>query len=174
VSCALLDGVTFEARPKRHSLATARPWIMAIGLFAGMRLGETCELAAGDIRTEQGTPYFDITAAKSQAGVRRIPVHSALIRLGLLDYVAAIGDGPLFPGVAPGGPDAKRGHTFAKRFPAYRRERGVTRERVTFHSFTKCFVRALELEDRPRPRGAGDRSRNGASRSACTIRRGST
>ncbi|MCC2662403.1 MAG: hypothetical protein K0S35_325, partial [Geminicoccaceae bacterium] len=40
--------------------------------------------------------------------MRRVPVHSELIRLHFLEYVAAIGHGPLFPGIAPGGPDRKR------------------------------------------------------------------
>jgi hypothetical protein len=43
-----------------------------------------------------------------------------------------------------------RAHTFAKRFPAYRRSRGVTRDRLAFHSFRKCFVRALAGVDRDR------------------------
>jgi hypothetical protein len=81
-------------------------------------------------------------------------VHSELIRLHFLEYVAAIGHGPLFPGIAPGGPDRKRAHTLAKRFPAFRRARGVTRERAAFHSFRKCFVRALELAKVDRDRAA--------------------
>ena len=71
-----------------------------------------------------------------------------------MDYVKAIGSGPLFPGLTPGGPDRKRGHTFAKRFPQFRRDMGVERERVAFHSFRKCFVRALELAKVDRDRAA--------------------
>jgi hypothetical protein len=68
--------------------------------------------------------------------------------------VAAIGRGPLFPGAAPGGRGGGRAHTFAKRFPAYRRQRGVNRDRLAFHSFRKCFVRALELAGVDRDRAA--------------------
>ena len=151
---ALFAGATFDRRPARHSLATALPWIMAIALYGGMRQGEICDLDAEDVREQDGVAYFDVTAAKSEAGVRRVPVHSQLVRLGVLDYVAAIGSGPLFPGLALAGPDRKRAHTLAKRFPAYRRQRGVTRERLTFHSFRKCFVRALELAGVDRDRAA--------------------
>jgi integrase len=150
----LFEGLAFEVRPKRHTIATARPWIMAAALYSGMREGEVCDLDAENVRERDGVSYFDVTRAKSKAGVRLIPVHSELVRLGFLDCVAAIGQGPLFPGVTPGSRGGGRAHTFAKRFPAFRRQRGVTRERLAFHSFRKCFVRALELAGVDRDRAA--------------------
>ena len=150
----LFERLTFEVRPARHSLATALPWVMAVALFSGMRQGEVCELDAEDVRQQDGVWFIDVTEAKSEAGVRRVPVHSAIVRLGFLDYVAATDGGPLFPGITPGGLDRRRAHTLAKRFPAYRRARGVERERVAFHSFRKCFVRALELAKVDRDRAA--------------------
>jgi hypothetical protein len=45
-------------------------------------------------------------------------------------------------------------HRLAKRFPTYRRQRGVDRDRLAFHSFRKCFVRALELAGVDRDRAA--------------------
>jgi hypothetical protein len=33
----------------------------------------------------------------------------------------------------------KRARNFVKRFPAFRRSRGVTRDRLAFHSFRKCL-----------------------------------
>ncbi len=150
----LFDGAQFEGNPDKHTLATARPWVMAVALFSGMRQGEICELEAHDIQRQDGVWYFDITAAKSEAGIRRVPVHSELIHLDFLDYVKAIGNGPLFPGITTGGPDRKRGHTVAKRFPEYRRNRGVERERIAFHSFRKNFVRALQLAKVDRDRAA--------------------
>ena len=150
----LLDGADFDVRPAKYSLAIARPWIMAISLFSGMRQGEICELEVQDVKRQDGIWFFDVTAAKSEAGVRRVPVHSELIRLGFLKYLNHIGSGPLFPGLTPGGPDRKRGHSLAKRFPAYRREKEVDRERIAFNSFRKNFVRALELAKVDRDRAA--------------------
>jgi integrase len=141
----LFADIDFKVWPDKHTLAVARPWVMAIALFSGMRQGEVCELEAHDVQQQDGIWYFDVTAAKSEAGVRRVPVHRNLIELGFLKYVKAIGSGFLFPGITPGGPDRKRGHTMAKRFPEYRRNRGVKRDRIVFHSFRKCFIRALEL-----------------------------
>jgi integrase len=119
-----------------------------------MRLAEICDLDAENVRERDGVPYFDVTRAKSKAGVRLIPVHSELIGLGFLDYAAAIGQGPLFPGIAPGSRGLGRAHTFAKRFPAFRRDRRVDRDRLAFHSFRKNFVRALELAGVNRDRAA--------------------
>lgn len=150
----LFDGVSFDTKIKKHSLATDRPWIMAIALFSGMRQGEICEIETENVGQQDGVWYFDVTAAKSEAGVRRVPIHSELIKLGILDYIKTIGSGPLFPGITRSGPDKKRAHTMAKRFPAYRRDKGVDRDRVAFHSFRKCFVRALELAKVDRDRAA--------------------
>ncbi len=141
----LFANTEFEINPDNHTLATARPWVMAVALFSGMRQGEVCELEADNVKRQDGVWFFDVTAAKSEAGIRCVPIHSELTHMGLLDYVEAIGNGPLFPGIAVGGPDRRRGHTVAKRFPTYRRDRGVERERIAFHSFRKNFVRALEL-----------------------------
>ena len=151
---ALFKSLAFEVRPKRHTLGTARPWIMAAALYSGMREGEVCDLDAENVLERDGVSYFDVTRAKSKAGVRLIPVHSELIRFGFLDYVAAIGQGPLFPGIAPGSRGGGRAHSFAKRFPAFRRSRGVSRDGLAFHSFRKCFVRALELAGVDRDRAA--------------------
>jgi integrase len=150
----LFAGAQFEIQPDRHTLATARPWIMAVALFSGMRQGEICELEAHDIQRQDGVWFFDVTEAKSEAGVRRVPVHTELLALKFLEYVHSVSSGPLFPGLTPSGPDRKRGHTLAKRFPEYRRSRGVDRARVKFHSFRKCFVRALELAKVDRDRAA--------------------
>ena len=122
-------------------------WVPLVALFSGMRQGEICELVVGDVREEEGVAYLDVTAAKSEAGVRRVPVHPQLVRAGLLDYVEHVrrqGHEHLFPGLRPGGPDGKRNWYFAKAFTRYRRDCGVTRERVGFHSFRKNVVEALE------------------------------
>ena len=150
----LFADTEFEVQPSKHTLAVARPWVMAVSLFSGMRQGEVCELEADNIKRQDGVWFFDVTAAKSEAGVRRVPVHRELIELGFLKYVKAIGSGFLFPGITPGGPDRKRGHTMAKRFPEYRRNRRVERARTVFHSFRKCFIRALELAKIDRDRAA--------------------
>jgi integrase len=141
----LFAGQRFDKKPKTHSLMSDLPWTMAIALFAGMRQGEIADLDAENIKRRDGVPYFDIIESKSEAGVRLVPVHSRLIQLGFLDYVKAIDSGPLFPALPVDKRSGGRGHTIAKRFPDYRRSRGVDRDRLVFHSFRKSFVRALQL-----------------------------
>ena len=135
----------FSTKPKRHTFASSLPWAMAIALFAGMREGEIADLDAEDIKRRDGVPYFDIIESKSEAGVRLVPCHSRLIQLGFLDYVKTIGSGPLFPALPVDKRRGGRGHTIAKRFPDFRRKRGVNRDRLVFHSFRKSFVRALQI-----------------------------
>lgn len=78
-------------------------WLPVIGLFTGMRVNEICQLnPSKDIKQDSdGIWYFwinedtesadDVTkSVKTDAGIRVVPIHSKLIELGLLDYVAAL------------------------------------------------------------------------------------
>lgn len=81
-------------------------WIPLLGLFTGARLGELCQLRVMDIRTVESLPVLVVTnegvgqKVKSCAGHRSIPIHSELIRLGFLEYVASVrpaGEASLWP-----------------------------------------------------------------------------
>lgn len=70
-------------------------WGALLGLYTGARLREIAQLDVADIRQEGGIWYLDINgdgpnkSLKTPAAKRRVPVHSDLIRLGFLDWVAA-------------------------------------------------------------------------------------
>lgn len=70
-------------------------WGALLGLYTGARLREIAQLDVADIRQEGGIWYLDINgdgpnkSLKTPAAKRRVPVHSELIRLGFLDWVAA-------------------------------------------------------------------------------------
>jgi integrase len=115
-----------------------------IGLFSGMRLGEICSLDVRDVKERDGVTYFDIVAAKSEAGVRCVPVHSRLIDLGFLDYVKHICKGSLWPGLKAGGPYKAKAYVMSKAFVRWRRSYEVDRPQVAFHSLRKNVVDALE------------------------------
>ncbi|KGM35323.1 DUF6538 domain-containing protein [Inquilinus limosus] len=124
-------------------------WVPRIALFSGMRVEEICALDRDEVSEEDGVPFFDITAAKTVAGIRRVPIHSALIGLGLLDDLPKAG--PIFPELKPGGPDEKRSHYYVKRFSALTHRLGISqidpatgKDRLAFHSFRKCVGTALE------------------------------
>lgn len=71
-------------------------WIPLLGLFTGARIGELAQLRTSDITQVDGIPVINITDAgdgqklKTSASRRSIPIHSELIRLGLLDYVSDV------------------------------------------------------------------------------------
>ena len=62
-----------------------------------MRLNEICELEVGDVKEAGGIWYFDLTASKTDAGVRLVPIHSKILEAGLLDCRKSVGRGPLWP-----------------------------------------------------------------------------
>lgn len=72
--------------------ADAAYWIPLIGLFTGARLGEICQLNIADIAKHGGVWCIDFNEdddkrLKTSASVRKVPLHSELIRLGFLEYV---------------------------------------------------------------------------------------
>lgn len=141
-----------RVHPARHSPQTALMWVPAIALFSGLRADEICGLRTQDLREEGGILFFNVTehegrSVKSEAAIRRVPVHSALVAIGFGDYLRHVrerGHAYLFPGLKPGGPDGKRNWYLSKAFTTYRRRAGVDRDRVCFHSFRKNVVEALE------------------------------
>jgi len=116
-------------------------WIPLLGLYTGARVGELAQLRVADIRTEEGVPMLSITnegegqRVKTKAGLRDVPIHSELIRLGFLDYVAAISKHPsgnLWPYLPTR--EGKPGGYFSQWFGVYRRSLGFGKY-PDFHCF---------------------------------------
>ncbi len=69
-------------------------WASLIGIFTGARLSEICSLLVADVQQHDGIWCFSINdidpdgrkSLKTAAARRLIPVHSALIKLGFLEY----------------------------------------------------------------------------------------
>jgi integrase len=59
-------------------------------------VGELCQLRVVDVESTKHGAFLRITeeaegsTVKTEAGFRRVPVHSELVRLGFLDYVARV------------------------------------------------------------------------------------
>ena len=74
--------------------ADAAYWIPLLGIYTGARIGELAQLRLVDVITESGIPCLSINAegdgcsVKTEAGIRMVPIHSELIRLGFLEYVS--------------------------------------------------------------------------------------
>ncbi|MGO4561684.1 site-specific integrase [Rhizobiales bacterium 3FA27D7] len=135
--------------------ASALHWLPLISLHSGMRLEEICRLRpAHDIGTENGVscfliqPHPDGWDPKSEAGERKVPIHSWLVRHGLLDLVArrrADGSERLFPDLRAG-TDGKQGAEFSRSFSRLKTGIGIGPKTV-FHSFRHTFRTVLESSD---------------------------
>ena len=138
-------------RPRFHTVETAMRWVPLIALFSGMRLGEICGLRTTDIQLEGDTYFFNVADSgeddrrlKTAAASRRVPIHSELMKCGLLDSRAVLPAGQLFPGLGRGGPDNKLSWTMTQAFTRLRRKLGINRPRVSFHSLRKNMGTALD------------------------------
>lgn len=127
---------------------------MAIAALSGMRVEEIAKLTAGDILNN----CFDISEAKTPAGDRLVPIHSALS--GIIARRTK-GKGPkdaLFPElpIPEEGSPIERSQKVVKGFTAYRRKVGVDdvpegarQSRVDFHSFRRWFITKAEQAQQP-------------------------
>jgi integrase len=137
-------------RPNRHNASSALPWVCLISALSGMRLNEICSLKVSDLKQQDGVHYFDVRKAKTEAGDRTVPIHSRILEAGLMEY-SHHGDIWLFPGLKPGGPDAKRSWYMSKCFTTFRRKLGIVqinpvtnKDQFDFHSFRRSAIRSLE------------------------------
>ncbi|TLS66278.1 site-specific integrase [Mariprofundus erugo] len=70
-------------------------WLMYIGAYTGMRIGEICQLQPEDILRDAGVLCFDINenhdlkSCKNSGSKRLIPIHDNLINLGFIDFVSS-------------------------------------------------------------------------------------
>jgi integrase len=124
-------------------------WVPLIGLHSGMRINEIAQLGLADLGLHDGIPCFHVTddgddeiddrrvkRVKTDAGRRVVPVHDALVSLGLLDYAQTVrqaGYSDLFPELI-GGRDGP-GQPASKQFARYCDRVGLNDPELVFHSF---------------------------------------
>lgn len=128
----------FRTRPKRDDIVE----VFTASLFTGMRLGELAELTWGSIREEEGVHFILVEDAKTEAGRRKVPVHTKLD--WLLRKVRGAEDELVWPTFQPEGARKAGTGDASKLFGAWKRRAGFTSRRFTFHSARKNFVSQLE------------------------------
>lgn len=128
-----------------------RYWVPMIAAYSGARLNEICQLDVEDIRQQNGTWVMDIQPnakdknVKNRAGNRLVPLHSKLIRSGLLDYVQQVKDSQqkkLFPNLKQGF-RTTYGDTLSKWFARYLVKLGIKKKGKNFHSFRHTVINQL-------------------------------
>jgi integrase len=145
-----------QTKPKQYDSASALPWVAAIALYTGMRAEEICQLRPGDLRQENGIWLLEVTPDAAAAGElktdsskRKVPVHSALKALGLLNYRRALPKNAerLFPNLpARKSKGGKFAPAVGDAFADWRKSVGVHRppEKLDLHSFRHTFSKQLE------------------------------
>lgn len=135
---------------------SALHWLPLIALHSGMRLEEICRLRpAHDIAAENGIHCFIIQPhpedgwdPKTEAGERKVPIHSWLINHGFLDVLSRrreVGAARLFPEMRPNR-DGKLSAEFSRDFSRLKTGLGLG-PKVVFHSFRHTFRTVLESSD---------------------------
>lgn len=123
-------------------------WLPVIGLFTGMRLDEIANLSAsnGVVQSPEGILYFKVAphsgwSGKTPAAHRRIPVHNALLQLGLERMLAVksnVSERFLFSDLRETDYSEGRSSSYSRRF-SYDLRRLNYPISVTFHSFRHTF-----------------------------------
>ena len=138
-------------------------WFPIIGLLSGLRQNEIAGLLIEDLRQDEttGSWLFDIHARsgrtiKTESSKRKVPVHPALITVGLLRYreatLAAVRriDAPLWPDVKSSTERALSA-AWSQWFGRYLRTHcGITDTRKVYHSFRHTFKQAARDAGVPR------------------------
>jgi integrase len=127
------------AGPADAELADA----MRVAALSGMRLEEIYRLTAQDCRDG----WFNVRLSKSEAGVRKVPVHSALAGLVARRTEGKSARDYLFHEAGEAPEDRERSAAVSKRFGKYRQRRGVHEKaegarhsKVDFHSWRRWFI----------------------------------
>lgn len=135
---------TPEFQGKKAFHRTPYYWVPLISLYQGMRIDEICQLRLCDIALDAESGIHSIRCSredpdmklKTNSAVRSIPLHSKLVKLGLLDYVEMLrskGHRMLFPTLTRH-PKNGYSHAVSKWFSDYKKDLGFGPKKV-FHSF---------------------------------------
>lgn len=154
--CALFN--TNEYAKGRHA-SSYMHWIPLIGLYSGARINEIAQLHLADFVEIDAIPMISFNSdgiqkkIKTRAGVRQIPVHPELIRLGLMTHVSQLRENRserLFPELTSGRDGY--GQIPSKWFARYKKRVEVIDARKVFHSFRHTFVTRLMQAEVPKER----------------------
>lgn len=146
--------------PGKALIKDATYWLPILAYYTGARLGELVQLHLSDVSKDDGVHFIDINEeniasggaekhVKSEAGIRRVPIHRDLVELGFLTFVgqrrkkpAALKTNRLFYEM-PYGADGQASTVFSKRFGRIMDAAGLSDPALVFHSFRHTVQDAL-------------------------------
>ena len=126
-------------------------WAPLIARCQGMRQEEVLQLHVENFRRHDGVDFIHVVngagqTLKSEAARRSLPIHQALLDLGLLELVELRrrqGELRLFPYQKRGRNKGKLSENFTKAFGYYRQSNGCYWKGQDFHAFRTGFSGAL-------------------------------
>ncbi len=141
-----------SSRIKRHKpgnliIKDKYYWVILILAFMGLRLEEACQAHLSDIYEIDGISVLWVHKGydkrlKTEYSERIIPIHPALIKLGLLDYVRGLKDEKytrLFPDLMKDNIHDRYGTSLSEWFTRYRRYVGMYKKLKDAHSLRHTF-----------------------------------
>ena len=137
-----------EPGPKRRELHE----VMLVAMHSGMRLNEIAALTWNDLKESHGFPYFDVTDAKTKAGIREVPVHKDLS--WLLKRPKRHPSERIWTTFNPEGPGKKPGADAGREFSYFKTALGFSSRTKAFHSFRKNVVGQWEQRGVPQTEAA--------------------
>ncbi|EME67971.1 integrase family protein [Paramagnetospirillum caucaseum] len=132
-----------------------RWWLFPLGLLTGCRLGELCSLTVDQVLQNDGVWYIDIVKAKSEAGVRRVPLHPTIMQMGFLAHVENMrqkGYETIWPGLNPKGGylSNRASHWHADLLNLALGKEQRTARKVVYHSTRHNFIDRLRAARVPK------------------------
>lgn len=116
-------------------------WIPILALYTGARQGELCYLKKEDVIDKKTHWIIDIHdkfhPKKTETSIRKIPLHSDLIKLGFIKFINSVKDNEFLFYTRDRKP--RVAETVSKKFSIMKRELGFGDKKV-FHSFRHTFA----------------------------------
>ena len=117
--------------------------LIILGAHTGCRLDELCALKLEDVSSDR----FQIVDAKTNAGLRTVPIHAAITQL-VAELVYTSADGYLIDGESDNNQYNSRSGGIGHRFSRLKTKLGYKRNQV-FHSWRHSMTTQLENAERP-------------------------
>lgn len=138
--------VLFSPKYVQHMDKPDFYWIPLMALFSGARLSELCELRLEDFRVVEGIPVFDVLDGKTDSSRRRVPIHSILQELGLLEFVEALKARGAVRLLHHRSPDYLS-KAVGRQWSDWLKSCGFKTDRKAFHSFRSTAITDLHNAD---------------------------